>query len=345
MGNGGTELNTTSNLYDLDYRNYDPILGRMNGVDPMATKYASLSPYNFSFNDPVTFSDPSGADPYQRSDDTWWVASRTSLQGSKYAGLSSFGDFAYQHQVGFGGETNPWAWTGMSREGIYGAGIFRFGKGFLPGEFYGGTRFNQEYNVDVYEVWEDIYTSGRLTGSTFLRYRYDVKPKQRGNHKEDLAKHYINKYESNLANINSRAFLGYALLESGVGGDFIAAARELAIRSLKARELAIRSLNPDDETMRINDVLNQIKELGTTIKQNIPNGKLAEPYLTLAGANMLLTAAAINAYNEFFIVPRVRQFAPDYYRQHIESRPRDNGSGGGGSTDPWFKYFSKSGPK
>jgi len=63
LGNGGTELNTTSNLYDLDYRNYDPILGRMNGVDPMATKYASLTPYNFSFNDPVTFNDPSGADP------------------------------------------------------------------------------------------------------------------------------------------------------------------------------------------------------------------------------------------------------------------------------------------
>ena len=65
LGNGGTEFNNTSNLYDLDYRNYDPILGRMNGVDPMATKYASLSPYNFSFNDPVTFNDPSGADPNQ----------------------------------------------------------------------------------------------------------------------------------------------------------------------------------------------------------------------------------------------------------------------------------------
>jgi hypothetical protein len=43
--------------------------GRMNGVDPMATKYASLSPYNFSFNDPVTFSDVSGADPYYSFED------------------------------------------------------------------------------------------------------------------------------------------------------------------------------------------------------------------------------------------------------------------------------------
>ena len=38
LGNGGTELNTTSNLYDLDYRQYDPILGRLNGIDPMATQ-------------------------------------------------------------------------------------------------------------------------------------------------------------------------------------------------------------------------------------------------------------------------------------------------------------------
>lgn len=63
LGNGGTELNTTSSLYDLAFRNYDPVLGRMNGVDPMASKYASLTPYNYSFNDPVTFNDPSGADP------------------------------------------------------------------------------------------------------------------------------------------------------------------------------------------------------------------------------------------------------------------------------------------
>ena len=60
LANGGTELNTTSNLYDLQFRNYDPTLGRMNQVDPMATKYASLTPYNYSFNDPVNFNDPLG---------------------------------------------------------------------------------------------------------------------------------------------------------------------------------------------------------------------------------------------------------------------------------------------
>ena len=60
--NGGTELNATSAVYDLFFRNYDPALGRMNQVDPMASKYSSLTPYNFAFNDPVKLNDPLGDD-------------------------------------------------------------------------------------------------------------------------------------------------------------------------------------------------------------------------------------------------------------------------------------------
>ena len=63
LGNGGTELNPTSALYDLEFRNYDPILGRMHQVDPMTDKYSSHTPYNYSFNSPVMLNDPSGAEP------------------------------------------------------------------------------------------------------------------------------------------------------------------------------------------------------------------------------------------------------------------------------------------
>jgi RHS repeat-associated protein len=63
LANGGTELNATTQLYDLEFRNYDPALGRMFQVDPVAAKYASLTPYNYSFNNPIAFADPSGADP------------------------------------------------------------------------------------------------------------------------------------------------------------------------------------------------------------------------------------------------------------------------------------------
>ena len=150
LANSGTELNATSNLYDLDYRQYDPVLGRLNGIDPMATKYASLSPYNFSFNDPVTFSDPSGADPYQRSDDTWWVSSRTSLYGSRYSGFSSAGELAFQNPA-VNLSTNPWAWTGMSTSDIYGGpadGLF-LGRGHY-GEF--GVDKNGQFGY-----WEQYF--------------------------------------------------------------------------------------------------------------------------------------------------------------------------------------------
>ncbi|MBS1976572.1 MAG: hypothetical protein JST46_04335 [Bacteroidetes bacterium] len=63
LANGGTEYNASSSLYDLDFRNYDPILGRLTQVDPMSAKYAGMSPYHFAFNNPATFNDPGGADP------------------------------------------------------------------------------------------------------------------------------------------------------------------------------------------------------------------------------------------------------------------------------------------
>ena len=61
--NGGAELNEVTGNYDLFFRGYDPVLGRMNGVDPEADFYASQTPYNYGFNDPVYWNDPMGDDP------------------------------------------------------------------------------------------------------------------------------------------------------------------------------------------------------------------------------------------------------------------------------------------
>ena len=61
--NAGSELNEKTKNYETYFRDYDPALGRMSGVDIMAGKYSSLSPYQYAFNDPVAWNDPSGADP------------------------------------------------------------------------------------------------------------------------------------------------------------------------------------------------------------------------------------------------------------------------------------------
>lgn len=70
--NGGSELQNDfdddPNMYSTFYREYDPVLGRMSGIDPMADKYASSSIYNYSFNNPVNLNDPTGSDPYNWRD-------------------------------------------------------------------------------------------------------------------------------------------------------------------------------------------------------------------------------------------------------------------------------------
>ncbi|MBL0745362.1 DUF6443 domain-containing protein [Chryseolinea lacunae] len=63
LGNGGTEVNATTGLYDLAYRNYDPTLGRFHQVDPLTDSYLDFSGYNYAMNDPANLNDPLGDDP------------------------------------------------------------------------------------------------------------------------------------------------------------------------------------------------------------------------------------------------------------------------------------------
>ncbi len=84
--NGGTELNTTTGVMDLFYRNYDPSLGRMNQVDPMASKYASITPYNYSMNSPVVLNDPMGDDVQVRIDFALYQFIMSKFRASEYKG-------------------------------------------------------------------------------------------------------------------------------------------------------------------------------------------------------------------------------------------------------------------
>lgn len=64
--NGNEEqINFDLNLFDFNARFYDPLLGRFTSVDPLADNLAQidLTPYQFAWNNPIIFTDPSGLCP------------------------------------------------------------------------------------------------------------------------------------------------------------------------------------------------------------------------------------------------------------------------------------------
>lgn len=49
--------------YDYGARHYDPALGRFINIDLLADEFNNLSPYNFVYNNPIRFTDPTGLAP------------------------------------------------------------------------------------------------------------------------------------------------------------------------------------------------------------------------------------------------------------------------------------------
>ncbi|MBK8787003.1 MAG: hypothetical protein IPN43_11045 [Chitinophagaceae bacterium] len=65
--NAGSEwqddIEGLADYYSTFYREYDPVIGRFNGVDPKSESFESWTTYHYSYNNPVNFNDPMGDRP------------------------------------------------------------------------------------------------------------------------------------------------------------------------------------------------------------------------------------------------------------------------------------------
>jgi RHS repeat-associated protein len=79
----GKELNESLNynMLEMDWRHYDPAIGRFVGIDALAENYYSHTPYHYSKNNPIMYSDPTGLSPEAlttwvhntETDETIWI--------------------------------------------------------------------------------------------------------------------------------------------------------------------------------------------------------------------------------------------------------------------------------
>src|SRR5690606_38253704 len=107
----GKELQETG-MYDYGWRMYMPDIGRWNGIDQLAEKFSSNSPYNYVGNNPILIFDPDGRDWYYINDGPYLYDKSlnrdnatqffkdNSIEGAKYAFESN--TMGYMHYAANG---------------------------------------------------------------------------------------------------------------------------------------------------------------------------------------------------------------------------------------------------
>jgi hypothetical protein len=131
----------------MEARNYMPDLGRWANMDELSEDFYEWSPYNFSFNDPINFSDPSGLAP---EGSNHWASTFVNSDGRVIEHRNDGDNNVYLVD-------NDWE-IGGSKNGLSILGKEKPGMNYVPG-------FNYQFNENGELDYMDPKNMPRATGA------------------------------------------------------------------------------------------------------------------------------------------------------------------------------------
>jgi len=143
------------NVYGMDWRQYDPALGRFNTVDKLAELTYSMSPYTFGNNNPILFSDPSGLQGKPTNYAVDWKGRDKFDKFGNYISPDARGPERQFNMFDYLGGGNGYGGIGQGANNISGGDLKGYFRDPFTNSLYGYVQYSEAVPSELKGAYED----------------------------------------------------------------------------------------------------------------------------------------------------------------------------------------------